>query len=118
MPDTFEVVLTKRAQDEIDQAHDWWAEHRSPEQANRLYLQFFEVMISLERTQAAASSHRRMGRFDYELRQFSFGLGSSPKHRALFVIRDATVLILRIRHLAQRHMAQSPVGKLLGVDRR
>lgn len=48
MPETYDVILTKRAQDEIDQAHDWWAKHRSSEQADRWYRGFFEVMISLE----------------------------------------------------------------------
>jgi len=105
MPETFEVVLTKRAQDEINQAHDWWADHRSTEQANRWYLKFFEAMITLEKNPSRCQLAPENDRFDYELRQLSFGVGSTPTHRAVFVIRDTTVLILRIRHLAQAPIA-------------
>lgn len=108
MPEQFEVVLTKKAQDEIDHAHDWWAEHRSPEQANRWYLQFVAAMISLETNPDRCQLAPENVGVDYELRQLSFGLTSNPTHRAVFVIRDATVLILRIRHLAQSEV--NPFG--------
>ena len=102
MPDTFEVLLTKKAQDEIDQAYDWWTENRSPEQANRWYVGFFEAMISLEQNPTRLPLAPESDYFPYELRQLNYGLGSKPTHRAVFTIRDKVVLILRIRHLAQR----------------
>jgi hypothetical protein len=61
--------------DDINQAPDWRAEHRS--------------------------QSSQLDRFDYELRPRSFGLTSNATTRAVFVIRDAMVLILRIWHLAQ-----------------
>ncbi len=101
MPSSYEVVLTQKAQDEVDQAHDWWAENRSAEQANRWYVGFFQGMISLEENPARCSLALENNQFGYELRQFNYGLGSSPTHRAIFTIRDRTVLVLRVRHLAQ-----------------
>ena len=56
MPDAFEVFLTKTAQEELDKFHDWWAENRSPEQANRWYSGFFQAMISLEQNSQQAQT--------------------------------------------------------------
>lgn len=102
MPDTFEVLLTKKAQEEVDQSHVWWAENRSPEQANRWYVGFFQAMISLEQNPNRCPLAPENDQFPYELRQLNYGLGSNPTHRAIFTIRNNVVLILRIRHLAQR----------------
>ena len=40
--------------------------------------------------------------FPFEVRQMTYGLGSRPTHRALFVIRPDMVYVIAIRHLAQR----------------
>lgn len=101
MPDTFEVSLTKKAQEELDKSHDWWAQNRSREQANRWYVGFFRAMISLEQNPARCPLAPESNHFPYELRQLSYGLGSKPTHRAVFTIRKKVVVILRIRHLAQ-----------------
>jgi plasmid stabilization system protein ParE len=102
MPDTYEVLLTNKAQAEIDQSHDWWAQNRSPEQANRWYVGFFQAMISLERNPARCPLAPESDHFPFELRELTYGLGAKPTHRAVFTIRDKLVLVLRIRHLAQR----------------
>lgn len=101
MPDAFEVVLTKAAQDELDKSHSWWAENRSPEQANRWYAGFYQAMISLEQNPTRCPLAPENDHFTYELRQLSYGLSSKPTHRAIFTIREKVVLVLRIRHLAQ-----------------
>ncbi len=47
--------------------------------------------------------------FRYELRQLNYGLGRRPTHRAVFTIREDTVVILRIRHLAQDELSPGDV---------
>lgn len=101
MSDAFEVVLTKAAQDELDNFHSWWTENRSPDQANRWYTGFYEAMISLEQNPTRCQLAPENDHFTYELRQLNYGLSSKPTHRAIFTIRETVVLILRIRHLAQ-----------------
>lgn len=97
----FEVSLTEKAQEEIDKSHDWWARNRSPEQANRWYLGFFQALTSLERNPARCPLAPESQHFPYELRQLTYGLGSKPTHRAVFTIQNNVVSIVRIRHLAQ-----------------
>ena len=61
-------------------------------------------MISLEQNPSRFPLAFENDQFPYELRQQNYGLGSNPTHRAIFTIRNNVVLILRIRHLAQRLM--------------
>ena len=42
------AILTKQAQEELAERHDWWAEDRSYEQACRSYSGFVEEMIALD----------------------------------------------------------------------
>ncbi len=102
MPEPYDVLLTEQAQEEIDDAHEWWAAHRSLAQANQWYIGFYEAMISLERNPDRCSLAPENDRFPYELRQLTYGLGAKPTHRAIFTIRDQIVLVLRVRHLGQR----------------
>ena len=97
-----EVILTKRAQDELDGAHKWWAENRSVEQANRWYAGFVEKMLTLERDPERCPLAPESEFFPYAVRQLNYGLGRRPTHRALYTVRRDRVVILRMRHLAQR----------------
>ena len=93
-----EVLLTQRAQEELDEAHHWWAENRSAEQANRWYLGFLEAMLTLEHVPFRWPFAPENDYFPYEVRQLNFGLGSRPTHRALYTVRPDVVVILRVRH--------------------
>ena len=43
-----DVLLTERAQNELDKSHAWWAQNRSPDQANQWYTGFVQAMLALE----------------------------------------------------------------------
>jgi plasmid stabilization system protein ParE len=102
---TRQVFLTDRAHDDLLQACAWWAENRSAQQAQRWYDGFAKAIHGLatdpERFPLAAENHA----FPYEIRQLNYGVGRRPTHRALFVVRPDSVLILRVRHLAQRPLS-------------
>jgi len=102
---TYSVAITDRAKDELDQACDWWAEHRSAEQALRWYNGLIAAMKSLgdnpQRCPVAPENHA----FPFEIRQLLYGSGRKPTHRAVFTIRPDLVLVLRIRHLAQQEIS-------------
>ncbi len=100
-----EVILTQRAQEEFDQAHAWWADNRSSEQANRWYLAFVQAMRTLETAPLRWPLAPESKFFPCEVRQLNFGLGRRPTHRALYTVRPACVVILRIRHLAQEPLS-------------
>lgn len=96
-----EVLLTLRASEEAQSIHDWWAKHRSQEQADRWYEACWRSILSLEQDPERCALARENGRLSYELRQLNFGLGSRPTHRIVFTMRHDRVVVLRVRHLAQ-----------------
>lgn len=102
---THEVILTRFAQNELDQAHDWWTKNRSAAQANRWYSSFVRTMLTLETNPERVPLAPESALFPYDVRQLNFGLSGKPTHRALFSIRDKTVVILRVRHLSQKPLS-------------
>lgn len=100
----YEVLITFRAQHEAQTHHDWWAEHRSVEQAARWYDEFLNATVSLEQNPERFAVAAENGRFPYEIRQLNFGIGHRPTHRIVYTIRPSEVVILRVRHLAQQEI--------------
>lgn len=100
-----DVLVTDRAQTELDKSHDWWARNRSPAQADRWYTGFVQAMLALEENPERCPLAPEDELFPIQLRQLNYGLGSNPTHRALFTIRPRAVVILRVRHLAQRSLS-------------
>jgi len=96
-----EVRLSRRAEQEMDDAHQWWAQHRSVEQADRWYVKFHEAMSALAIAPDRCSLASENESFPIEVRQLTFGLGARPTHRALYTVRPDAIVILRIRHVAQ-----------------
>jgi plasmid stabilization system protein ParE len=103
---TIRVVLTRRAERELEGAADWWATHRSSSQAARWYAGFSDALASLSRNPERCPLAPEDGRFPYEIRELYYGLGSRPTHRAVFTIRRDMVLVLTIRHAAQADLTE------------
>lgn len=105
-----DVVLTRHAQDELEQAYDWWAENRSTRQADRWYTGFIQAMLALEQDPERFSLAPESDLFSIDVRQLHYGVSGKPTHRALFTIRsDTSVVILRVRHLAQKPLTSDEI---------
>ena len=104
-----EVLLTQRAAVELEDAYQWWAANRSVVQANRWHTAFIEAMLTLEDRPHRFPLAPENELFPVEVRQFVFGLGVRPTHRAIFMIRQDAVLILRVRHLAQDRISPDDI---------
>jgi plasmid stabilization system protein ParE len=104
-----QVFLTDRAQRDLVQACTWWAENRSAEQAERWYDGIANAILSLASNPERCPLAPENEAFPYELRQLNYGLGRRPTHRAVFGIRPDRVLILRVRHLAQKPLSPEEV---------
>lgn len=102
------VLIQPRAKQDLLAAAAWWAEHRSPEQAARWYDGFLAAIESLSENPARHPLARENGKFPYELRELHYGLGRRPTHRAVFTIRSEAVVVLTVRHTAQRGLANPP----------
>jgi len=104
-----QVLLTDRAHGDLLEACAWWAENRSPQQAHRWYDGFAKAIRSLATDPERYPLAPENDAFPYEVRQLNYGVGRRPTHRAIFVVRPDSVLILRVRHLAQRPLSPEDV---------
>jgi len=98
---THQVLLGDRAAKDLEDAYCWYAK-RSAENAARWYNGFLDAIQTLashpERCPRAPESHK----FPMEVRQLLYGRRRS--WRALFTIREETVVVLHIRHTARRDL--------------
>jgi plasmid stabilization system protein ParE len=96
---THQVILTDRAARDLEEAYRWYAE-QGPESAVRWYNGFLDALNSLadspERCPVAAETRK----LSFEIRQLLYGRRRS--YRALFLVREHTVVILHIRHTSRR----------------
>lgn len=99
-----EVLVMPSARADLHDIQDWWKKHRSPAQANRWYYGFLKALLRLEKNPERMPLAPENGRWPFQVRQLSFGLGRRPTHRALFTIRKDSVAVLRVRHLAQQEL--------------
>ena len=99
------VIITPEAAQNLWEAAEWWARHRSLAQAQRWYDGFVDALDSLADRPFRCSLARENDDFPYELRELHYGVGSRPTHRALFTVRPDAVIVLSIRHAAQKDVA-------------
>ena len=99
------MIITDPARDQLIEFARWWADHRSEEQALRWYGGFRDALESLADKPVQCFLARENNLFPDELREFYYGLGSRPTHRAIFRIDGDIVRVLCIRHLAQEDIA-------------
>lgn len=97
----FRIVLTGLAQQDIQSAHDWWAENHSPTDAHRWYLGIYQAITSLANMPERCPLTPESDLLKQGIRQLNFGIGQRCTHRIVFAITDTEVLILRVRHASQ-----------------
>jgi plasmid stabilization system protein ParE len=95
------VVISRRAERDLQAAARWWASERSAEQASRWLSGLDEKLQSLSEIAASCSLAAENSRFPFELREVHYGAGKRATHRAVFSIAGDLVLVLAVRHLAQ-----------------
>jgi plasmid stabilization system protein ParE len=97
------VVLTARAERDRDTAFAWYAEHYSPEFAIRWYQGIRQAIDSLVRNPLRCGMAHENDKFSFEVHELLFG-ARRYKHRVLFTIKDDLVIVVHIRHSAQRDL--------------
>ena len=98
---SFDVLVTERAEQELNQAADWIARD-APDTAEKWFNGFVEALDSLGEHPERCGLARENGRFPFDLRQLLYG--RRRNHRALFTIRQNAVVVLSIRHSAPRDL--------------
>jgi plasmid stabilization system protein ParE len=95
------VILTARAERELEESARWWANHRSAEQAARWLAGFQRLLATLSARASGCVLAAESSDFRYELREIHYGAGPRPTHRAVFTIVESLVIVLTVRHAAQ-----------------
>ena len=68
-----------------------------------------KAVATLSENPERNSQSRERDRFAYEIRDLMFGVKGRPTHRAVFTIRGEEVVVLAVRHLAQRDLAPEDI---------
>jgi plasmid stabilization system protein ParE len=95
------VILASRVDAALDANCDWWAKHRSAEQASRWLRGIEKAILGLAKNPERFGLAPENGHFPIEVRQLLFGLGRTPTHRVLFTIRPDSVFVFDLRHVSQ-----------------
>ncbi len=96
-----EVLLTKTAEVQMNAAADWYAE-QNPTVASTWFNGLLASVNSLDDNPLHYALARESEFLPVELRQMLYGSGKKTTHRILFVIREQTIVIYQIRHVAMR----------------
>lgn len=108
---TLIVVVSEQAEREIQSAYDWWAKHRSKRQADRWYVGISKAIAELSENPERHGKSRETDSFAYEIRDLLFGIGRRATHRAVFTIRGNEVVVLTVRHTAQRDLLPKDIDE-------
>ena len=92
----YQVIVLKRAETELQAAADWIAE-RSPQSAERWFNGFVRSLLSLQENPQRCALAPESESSLYELRQLIYRPGKGRAYRAVFLIADQQVRVLRIR---------------------
>ena len=94
-----EVFLTKTAKQQMNAAADWYAE-QNPSVAATWFNGLLASVNSLNINPLQYALARESAFLPVELRQMLYGSGKRTTHRILLVIREQTIVIHQIRHVA------------------
>jgi plasmid stabilization system protein ParE len=103
------VVISEKAEHEMQSASNAWSDHRSKRQADRWYACVAKAIADLAENAERLGQSKERFRFAYEIRDLLFGLGRRPTHRAVFTIRGDEVVVLTIRHVAQKDLTPADI---------
>jgi len=81
---------------------EWWADHRSADQALRWFEEIEATIESLGEQQAIHSAAPDLERFPFKVYQKLFGIGRHYTHRILYRIEEAEIVIIDVYHIGQK----------------
>jgi plasmid stabilization system protein ParE len=105
----FRVTILPRAKIDIDQNADWWADHRSTDQAVKWSDAIYDQIETLTAFPESNALSAENGRFPYEIRDKLVGLGSRKTYRAVFTIKDDEVFVLTVRAAEEDRLSPDDV---------
>jgi plasmid stabilization system protein ParE len=107
---SFTVRYTDEAKADIFRNAHWWAKHHSLEQALRWESAVENQISALQEMPERHGVAPENDDFPYEIRQKVIGLGSRPRYRAVFAIKEQEVFILAVRAGEENRLAPDDVA--------
>jgi plasmid stabilization system protein ParE len=101
------VVVTQRAERELDEATAWIAQHAS-ETSRRWFWGFVEALHSLQDNPARCGLARENSLVTQKIRQLLYGRRRT--YRAIYTVHGDAVVVLAIRHTAQQDLRADELG--------
>ena len=106
------VVLTQRAERELDEATAWIAQY-APETSRRWYWGFIEALYSLQDNPTRCGFARENSLVRQDIRQLLYGQNRS--YRAVYTVKGNVVVVLAIRHAAREDLRAEDL-RMLGLE--
>lgn len=105
----YEVFVTRKAEDQLNDAAKWWAENRSVQQAEKWHGGLIHAIESLSENPDRFPLAREDKSFSIPIREMLYGVARKKTHRVLFTVRPDRVVIYGIRHVAQRDLTADDI---------
>lgn len=102
---TYKVALTSRAELDRQRAYEWYRKKYSEAYATRWFNGISRAMDSLARHPERCHTASENDRFQFKLHELTYGKRKN-KHRILYRMQNELVLVLHIRHSAQRELTE------------
>jgi plasmid stabilization system protein ParE len=95
----YSVEILPQALDNIESAYRWMADNIGAERAEQWYEELMIAVQSLEKFPNRASKAPEAAEFEQDVRQLL--IGKNRQYRILFLVIEAHVYILYVRHCSQ-----------------
>jgi plasmid stabilization system protein ParE len=102
----YNVSLTRRAEQDREDAFNWYSTNYSKTFAVRWYNGMTRAIRSLQRNPERCHKAHEDDRFPFDLYELLYGKRRN-KHRILFRIHRDAVIVLHIRHSARRDLTEN-----------
>jgi plasmid stabilization system protein ParE len=101
----YKLIISTRAQLDRDRAYEWYKSNYPKEFADRWYEGIANAVGSLRQNPLRCGKAHEAHQFSFALYELLFGKRRN-KHRILFTVHEDTVVILHLRHSAQRDLTK------------
>ena len=107
---TYRVHVTRRAEQDRDQAFAWYYENYSRDFAAQWYAGISRAIRDLKQNPLGCPNAHESYRFPFEIRELLHGKSKKNRHRILFRIQESTIYIVHIRHSARADFERDDVS--------
>jgi plasmid stabilization system protein ParE len=101
---SYQVIIQPTAFQEIETAYWWMCDNLSPEVANNWYYELQDAISALQKFPNRCSIAPEALAIGREIRQI--WVGKRRKYRVLFVVEEAIVVIIHVRHSRQSSLGE------------